>query len=138
MSITSADLLSLARQLRDSSDEVERRASTSRLYYGLLHRAVECLQTFDRQLQRPREATFRWVRERFLEVSSDHWHLLNALARLKDERQHADYDIDRYNGWSQRYIELAEEMAREVARLLDEYVVPAGSRPALGLIEPAP
>ena len=78
------------------------------------------------------------MRERFLEVSSDHWHLLNALARLKDERQHADYDIDRYNGWSQRYIELAEEMAREVARLLDEDVVPAGSQPALGLIEPAP
>ena len=63
--------------------------------------------------------------------------MLNALSRLKQHREEADYDVDLFD-WPIEAVERAETLAREVARLLDEYVVPAGSQPALGLIEPAP
>ncbi len=134
MTVDSADLLALARELRGSPEEVRRRASTSRLYYGLLHRAIECLR--DRAVgERPRGgSTYQWVRARLLEQSGDNMYVADSLRLLKQQRERADYDIDRYEGWS---VERAEALALDVARLLDEYVVPAGSQPALGLIEPA-
>lgn len=136
MTVDSADLLTLARELRGSSEEVRRRASTSRLYYGVLHRAIECLR--DRAVgERPHGgSTYQWVRARLLEQSGDNMYVADSLRRLKQQREQADYDVDLFD-WPIEAVKRAEEMAREVARLLDEYVVPAGLQPALGLIGPA-
>lgn len=135
MPVTSTDLFALARELRESPDEVARLSSTSRLYYGVLHRAIECLQDVSPAFERPRVgSTFGWIQDRFIERSPPHRHMLNLLRELKDERQHADYDIDQ-GDWSLAQVESAERVARRVARLLDEITAhPLGQDPALTLL----
>ena len=60
--------------------------------------------------------------------------MLNLLRELKDERQHADYDVDR-GDWSLERVESAEQLARQIARLLDEVTArPLGQYPALTLL----
>ena len=135
MPVTSTELLVFARELRESPDEVARRSSTSRLYYGLLHRAIECLQDVRPGLERPRVgSTFDWIQNQFIDSSPSHRHMLNLLRELKDERQHADYDVDR-GDWSLERVESAEQLARQIARLLDEVTArPLGQYPALTLL----
>ena len=131
MAIWATDFLALSLRLRDSDDEAERRTATSRLYYAMLHRAMECLED-STDFQRPTEKTLFRVRE----ALGYRWrHLESRLTALKDLRERADYEIRWHGDWPVAYRERAEVAAMEVARELDRYGTPTGQQDILPLLE---
>lgn len=131
MAIWATDFLALSLRLRDSDDEAERRTATSRLYYAMLQRAMECLED-STNFHRPTEKTLIRVRE----ALGYRWRYLeNRLTALKDLREQADYEVLWHGDWPVSYRDRAEVAATEIARELDRYGSPADQPDILPLLQ---
>ncbi len=123
MPIRSADLFALAQRLRASDREVERRASTSRLYYGVLQYIIECLEEhlseFSRRLPPPqRTHTFSLLLSELPQSGiAGYRYVSNQLRELKNLRERADYDVD-LGDWPPSNVEAAEAHASEIFGVL--------------------
>jgi hypothetical protein len=131
MAVSSLELLEVAGRFRASEREAERRSSTSRLYYGMLHFTIECLEPhladFDRRPPGVRR-TYEVVRAGIYRWRIPYWEFVAAnLAALKRLREAADYDID-LGDWTTANVGTAEGHARAIASVLAMYH-PSGRRP---------
>lgn len=108
MSITPADLLSIANRLADGeTDEASARSSVSRSYYAALH---ACMNGLPETLRPPAESSYQKGSHRAIIDAMERWGKSSALgrgeaavaarylAKLKRQRVVADYRI--YGPWT--------------------------------------